>query len=100
MLDELQYVWEAWHRLSDGRNFISSGFGSVPAPLTFAEIDTYARRFGPAGHEGFDEFYRLVTAMDRAYLQHEAKKQKKSKKGKKKRPDDTPPPRAKGRQIQ
>lgn len=49
-------------------------------PITFIAIDTYARRYGIAGHS-FDRLVRFVSVIDFAYLeiQREAMKPKSGK---------------------
>ncbi len=62
-------VWEAFWTLTVGRQYVSTGMGATPAPLSFEAIDRYARRFGPHNADGFEEFLILLTALDREYLE-------------------------------
>jgi hypothetical protein len=80
---DLLNVWTAWHRLSIGRSYISTGFGASPGPVSYEAIDAYARRFGPHGLREFEEFLTLVLALDGAYLKHQSEKKPKKKKPKK-----------------
>lgn len=41
-----------------------------PAPIPFAAIDAYAKRYGVQG-QAFDILLQLVTALDRAYREWE-----------------------------
>lgn len=52
----------------------------IEMPITFIAIDTYARRYGIAGHS-FDRLVRFVSVIDFAYLeiQREAMKPKSGK---------------------
>jgi hypothetical protein len=57
--DHLQFVWEAFWRLSPDRQI---GFSVGPIPFT--AIDRYAVRFGPEDVDAFDRLFELIRAMD------------------------------------
>ena len=59
----LHFVWTAFHAVSTDRPV---GFGLAPIP--FAAIDRYARRYGITDIDEFDRLRRLIMAMDRAML--------------------------------
>ena len=66
---DLEVVWEAFWTLSAGRQYVSTGVGAIPAPLSFEAIDRYARRFGPHDADAFEEFLILLTTLDREFLE-------------------------------
>lgn len=73
--DDLDWVWDAFQRLTHDRPIGFGAVGSIP----FLAIDRYADRFEI---EDFDEFYSLIRAMDEEYLAHAAKKAEKPKEAK------------------
>lgn len=68
---DLQFVWNAFWRLSGDRHL---GFGGA-GPLPFTAIDRYATRYGLDASDDFDRFAALISAMDQAYLKWAADKQ-------------------------
>ncbi|HEX2554252.1 MAG TPA: hypothetical protein VHL98_11150 [Microvirga sp.] len=69
----LAWVWDAFNDLSSDRPFgAMGGAGRIP----WSSIDRYAARHGIDDPDAFDRFKRLLGAMDRAYLDHEAERAK------------------------
>lgn len=64
-------TWRAFWRLQFDRQITGMG---PPAPIAFATIDAYARRYGIVG-EDFEVFHRLIVAMDGEFLAHIARKE-------------------------
>lgn len=64
------FYWQAWHALRYDRAYV--GQAGVEMPITFAAMDTYARRYGIEG-EAFDRLLRFVSVIDFAYLEIQRK---------------------------
>ena len=77
LLRRLRPTWEAWKVLTVGRPIISTGLGAAPAPISFGDIDRYAKRFGPHDEADFEELLLLLRSLDAVYLECEAKRVKK-----------------------
>lgn len=63
----LEGVWRAFHLLSSSRTITATGH---VLPITFTEIDAYARRYGPFDVDDFDEFLTLVGTLDATFIEH------------------------------
>lgn len=72
----LEWVWRAWWRLSDGRNWLSGMSAAIPLPITFVAITHWA------DHYGYDEEMVSILdvcckAMDEVFIQHMQQKSQK-----------------------
>ncbi len=59
----LQWIWEAFTRLSRARVV-----GWVPHPIALAEIEAYCRLYGITDPDVRSEFAHLVWALDQVWL--------------------------------
>lgn len=66
---------EAFYALSAGRPYISGGMGGAyPSSIPFDSVVNYARVYGPDDAEDFDRFWRILSAVDRVYVDLTVKK--------------------------
>lgn len=72
---DLQFVWNAFWKLSGDRQL---GFGGA-GPLPFTAIDRYAARYRIDATDDFDRFAALIGAMDQAYLKWASERAETSK---------------------
>jgi len=72
ILPGLGPIWVAFQTLSAGRS-IGVGMVAMPCPITFQDIDAYARRYGPEDPDDFERFLRLIRALDSCFMAHAVK---------------------------
>lgn len=67
---DLQFGWDAFHRLSSGRPYFVSLAGGIAGEIPFTAIDSYAARYGVTDLDEFEELLFVIKALDRVYLEH------------------------------
>ena len=74
--EHLSYAWEAFWKLSDGRNYTASIDGNLlPSPITFDSIYYYAKVFGYLEKEEFEELETYIRTLDTAYINYQRARQ-------------------------
>lgn len=67
----LEYAWEAFWKLSNGRGWTASIEGNLsPSPITFEAIYYYAKVNGYLDSEEFEEFELYIRTLDTAYINY------------------------------